>query len=331
MGKYKKYKNSVEAFLSGEKGQRFFNFAYSIGAAVVIWGALFKILHLPGGNALLSIGMGTEVLMFVLTAFDRPPREYHWEEVFPVLSSKNPEDRPDFQGGGSIVIGGGGGSTATNTGDIPTGDIEAATGATPHVGGVVYAGGVGGSVVANPGDMASATENYTEQVKAISEQMEELKKTTEALNKVSNVLLESYRAITDNSDNITQSSTGYVEQMTSLNRNIAGLNTIYEIQLKSISSQLDNIDKVNRGLKDISSMYERSASESNRYCEETQKMAQYMQQLNSVYEKMITAMTINMYNPMASGNIGNAMAQQPATQPVPDKQEKADGDDKSQA
>ena len=71
MGKYKKYKNGIEAFLSGEKGQRFFNFAYSIGAAVVIWGALFKILHLPGGNALLSIGMGTEVLMFVLTAFDR--------------------------------------------------------------------------------------------------------------------------------------------------------------------------------------------------------------------------------------------------------------------
>lgn len=108
MGKIKRYKNSVERFLSGEKGQRFFNFAYSIGAAIVIWGALFKILHLPGGNMLLSIGMGTEVLMFVLTAFDRPPREYHWEEVFPVLSSKNPEDRPDFNGDGGVKIVGGG-------------------------------------------------------------------------------------------------------------------------------------------------------------------------------------------------------------------------------
>ena len=105
MGKIKRYKNSIERFLSGEKGQRFFNFAYSIGAAIVIWGALFKILHLPGGNTLLSIGMGTEVLMFILTAFDRPPREYRWEEVFPVLSSKNPDDRPDFNGSG-IVIGG---------------------------------------------------------------------------------------------------------------------------------------------------------------------------------------------------------------------------------
>lgn len=288
MGKIKKYKNSVEAFLSGEKGQRFFNFAYSIGAAVVIWGALFKILHLPGGNALLSIGMGTEVLMFVLTAFDRPPKEYHWEEVFPVLSSNNPEDRPDFNGGGggAVIVGGGG---------------EAAEGGTITINGAgAGTAGVVAGVAGNVEGMTDVNEQYVTQVAAINEQMEQLRQTTEALNHVSSVLLESYRAITDNSENITSSSTGYVEQMTSLNRNIAGLNTIYEIQLKSISSQLDNIDKVNQGLKAISHMYEQSASESNRYCEETHKMAQYMQQLNSVYEKMITAMTINMYRPMVN-------------------------------
>ena len=109
MGKYKRYKNRIEKFLSSDKGQRFFNFAYSIGAAVVIWGALFKILHLPGGSLLLSIGMGTEVLMFILSAFDTPPKTYHWEEVFPVLNSKNPEERPDFSGGkGTVIIGGSG-------------------------------------------------------------------------------------------------------------------------------------------------------------------------------------------------------------------------------
>ena len=107
MEKVKKYRNIISAFISSEKGQRFFNFAYSIGAAIVIWGALFKILHLPGGNTLLSVGMGTEVLMFVLTAFDRPPKEYKWEDVFPVLESHDDEDRPDFNGGSGIVISGG--------------------------------------------------------------------------------------------------------------------------------------------------------------------------------------------------------------------------------
>ena len=82
--------------------------------------------------------------------------------------------------------------------------------------------------------------------------------------------------------------------MASLNRNIAGLNTIYEIQLKSVSSQLDSIDRVNRGIKDIRDMYEKSAETSSLYCEETEKMARYMKQLNSVYEKMIHAMTLNM-------------------------------------
>ena len=94
MVKVKKFANGIERFLHGNAGQRFFNFAYSIGAAIVILGALFKILHLPAGSELLMIGMGTEVLMFVLTAFDRPPREYAWEDVFPVLDSKTPRTVP---------------------------------------------------------------------------------------------------------------------------------------------------------------------------------------------------------------------------------------------
>lgn len=272
MGKYKKYKNGIEAFLSGEKGQRFFNFAYSIGAAVVIWGALFKILHLPGGNALLSIGMGTEVLMFVLTAFDRPPREYHWEEVFPVFKTKNPEDRPDFHSGGSVVIGGG---TAIEGGDGTVANAGAAGSGNMIIGIAGAAGSANAAGIAGAADvpdgMSEATKRYLDQLTAISEQMDRLRKTTESLNEVSNVLLASYKAVTDNSENISQSSAGYVTQMSDLNRNIAGLNTIYEIQLKSISSQLDNIDRVNKGLKEISGMYDKAAAESDRYCEETQK------------------------------------------------------------
>ena len=91
MQKIRKYKNVVERFLSGEGGQRFFNIAYSLGAAVVILGALFKILHLSGGDVLLSVGMGTEVLMFIITAFDRPPKDYRWEEVFPELEKGDGE------------------------------------------------------------------------------------------------------------------------------------------------------------------------------------------------------------------------------------------------
>ncbi len=299
MVKIRKYANVIERFLHGEKGQRFFNFAYSIGAAVVIWGALFKILHLPGGSLLLCIGMGTEIAMFVLTAFDRPPREYAWEDVFPVLDTKNAEDRPDFSGGGGggIVINGGAGDDVTLS--------------ESNVSGVINLQGAGGAgfpqvteeQLEQGEEIARASQEYLEGMQGIAEQMKSLNETTQALNEVSATLLNSYQAITQNSENISANSQGYVSQMEDLNRNIAGLNTIYEIQLKSIASQLESIDRVNRGLKDIRDMYEKSARESSRYCEETEKMARYMKQLNSVYEKMITAMTINMQNPMMGGSM----------------------------
>lgn len=313
MAKLKKYKKGVGAWISSTKGQRFFNFAYSIGAAVVIWGALFKILHLPGGNMLLSIGMGTEVLMFVLTAFDRPPREYNWEKVYPQLDNEEADADVD--------------ETPQPLTDEAEDSAEAETPAAPSAAGVVYVGQYPGvqpaaeapsqPVAAHtqaPADVASATQAYIEQMAATTAQMQQLQQSTEALNKVSEILLESYRAITENSENITRSSQGYVQQMGDLSHNIQGLNTIYEIQLRSISSQLDSIDRVNQGIKDIRDMYEKSASQSSRYCEETEKMARYMQQLNAVYEKMITAMTINMYNPAAAAQAAAtaAQSQQPA-------------------
>ena len=312
MGKYKRYKNSIERFLSGEKGQRFFNFAYSIGAAIVIWGALFKILHIPGGNTLLAVGMGTEVLMFILTAFDRPPKEYNWEEVFPVLKSKNPEDRPDFSAGEGQIIIGGMPSAANNGNDVTSGDAKKAVGLpeginlseadTASLSESIAKMAAASDQLSKMAELTDATQQYLAQLSQISEQMSHLRNTTESLNQVSDVLLGSYKAITENSENITKSSTGYVDQMADLNRNIGGLNTIYEIQLKSISSQLDSIDRVNRGLKDIRDMYEKSATESARYCEETEKMARYMQQLNNVYDKMLRAMTVNMYRPMGVPN-----------------------------
>ena len=286
--KYKRYKNSIEKFLSSDKGQRFFNFAYSIGAAIVIWGALFKILHLPGGSLLLSIGMGTEVLMFILSAFDTPPKTYHWEEVFPVLNSKNPEDRPEFSGGkGTVIIGGngkGGGSNGGNYSDITPSDAKRAVGIpeglnlsdadTQSLTDSIQKMSAAADQLSRMAELTDATQQYLTQLSGIAEQMEQLRSATESLTAVSNTLLQSYRNITENSEGISDTSQGYVSGMETLNRNISGLNTIYEIQLNS-----------------------------SRYCEATEKMTQYIQQLNSVYEKMITAMTINMYRPMGGAPV----------------------------
>lgn len=201
-----KLQTKIETIMRWEGGQRLFNFAYSIGAAIVIWGALFKILHLPGGNTLLCIGMGTEVIMFILTAFDRPPKEYHWEDVFPELDGGESRELPLR---------------------APAAERQAATeeiAATETSRPAPVAAPVAES--ADLSELTAATQNYLAQMNAISEQMELLRSTTEALNSVSAVLLDSYRAITENSASVTENSRGYIERMADLNRNLGGLNTI---------------------------------------------------------------------------------------------------------
>lgn len=308
MRKVQKYKRGISAFISSDKGQRFFNFAYSIGAAIVIWGALFKILHLPGGNTLLSLGMGTEVLMFILTAFDRPPQTYKWENVFPALH----DDTAAPVDAAQIVNNAGPATAGPRTVSpvdarravgIPAG-VELSSADTQSLTDSIAKMAAAADTLANMADLADATKRYLSQMDAIAADMEQLHNTTAALNNVSATLLDSYRAITDNSEAISQSSRGYVDQMQALHHNIGGLNAIYELQLRSVSSQIEAIDRVNRGIKDIRDMYEKSANQSVRYCEETEKMARYMQQLNSIYERMISAMTVNMYNPaMGAMNI----------------------------
>ncbi|MCM1076141.1 MAG: gliding motility protein GldL [Bacteroides sp.] len=289
-------KDKIKTIMTWEGGQRLFNFAYSIGAAIVILGALFKIIHLPGGNALLCIGMGTEVLMFILTAFDRPPKEYHWEDVFPELEGNESADRVIVaQSGGRVIAEPDVREAVGLSAGIELSDEDRLS-LSDSIRRMSDAAGQ----LSKMAELTTATQEYLSQMSAISAQMDQLRQTTEALNSVSAVLLESYRAITENSASITENSRGYIERMGDLNRNLGGLNTIYEIQLKSVSTQLDSIDRVNRGIKDIRDMYEKSASQSARYCEETEKMARYMQQLNQVYEKMLHAMTVNMYRPMMS-------------------------------
>ena len=70
-------------------GKRFKNFMaklYGIGAAIVILGALFKILHLKGADQMLIIGLTTESVIFFLSAFEAPAKEYDWSLIYPELS-----------------------------------------------------------------------------------------------------------------------------------------------------------------------------------------------------------------------------------------------------
>ena len=267
----------IQLWMETRGGQKFMNYAYSWGAAVVILGTLFKLTHIPGANLMLFIGMGTEVFVFIVAGFDlsgikaRDPKRQ--AEADAMISEMEGEAvAPGVQGavggGGVVVIGGGSGVAMPASvegatiagGTIAGGAIPGGTITGGAVGGGVIAGGVigGGGVVGAPTDLSGLTENVDELQEANRSYVEQLNSLTETLQKVAE---QAHRMSTDSAE------------MENLNRTLTGINTIYEMQRKSISTQVGTIDSIN---------------------EQTRRMAKQIEELNAIYARMIEAMTTNM-------------------------------------
>ena len=266
MTQYSKYNviYRLQKWLDSVPGQTFMNYAYSWGAAIVILGALFKLTHMPGANFWLFLGMGTEVLVFFISGFDRPfdkteegrelPRHVNLDENG---DADETSVRGGVQGGGTIIIGGGfGGGNATG-GVVGTGDEAARWEGKPAA---VVGGGIVGGVVGGGSWMAQQQESTPDMAEAQGNYVEQLNKLTEMLQKVS-----------DQSQRLTRDS----EEMENLNRTLTGICKVYEMQLKGASQQIGTIDEIN---------------------EQSRKMAQQIAELNKIYTRMIDAMTVNMKN-----------------------------------
>lgn len=320
----------LQSFMSSYSGKVILNYAYSWGAAVVILGTLFKLTHLPGANIMLFVGMGTEVLVFLISAFDKPYKSYKWESVFPQIKINGAPDKEqddnsvvDMQSNFSVNYNS---SRSIYPNESVNNNSQVSFSDSNNIGAtlnsnidnhVVNSGDIANGSTADGGissirnfsvgtninvgvdvdkieNMNSATELYAKQLSEMTESLERFHKSTSSLANISETLAESYKIISENSGNITANSQGYVHQMEILNRNLSGLNTIYEIQLHSISAQLDTIKQVNDGLVRIKEMYENSKDDSEKFHKETELMAKQIEELNMVYARMLQAMTVNM-------------------------------------
>lgn len=72
MSKKKSFISRIQTFMDSPKGRTYTNYLYSWGAAIVILGTLFKLTHIEGADIMLFVGMGTEVIVFFFSAFERP-------------------------------------------------------------------------------------------------------------------------------------------------------------------------------------------------------------------------------------------------------------------
>lgn len=99
MGSKNSEKNTKKlSFVETPKYKKFIGYLYGWGASLVIIGALFKINHYPGSNLMLILGMGTEAIIFFLSAFDKQHPDYDWDRVYPALKN-NPDGTPMYAEG----------------------------------------------------------------------------------------------------------------------------------------------------------------------------------------------------------------------------------------
>ena len=197
----------LQKWMDSVAGQTCLNYAYSWGASIVILGTLFKLTHLPGANFFLFLGMGTEVFVFFISAFDRPfDKTTDGMELDIHMDEENEEHAataaPVVSGGGTIVINGGGGiAGGAASGEAAGGE----PGAISFAGGGVVGGGAvvsGSPAEVSMGDeMKEATSNY----------IDELKRLTEMLAQVS-----------EQSQRLTRDS----EEMENLNRTLKGISRV---------------------------------------------------------------------------------------------------------
>ena len=281
----------MQKWMDSVPGQTFLNYAYSWGAAVVILGTLFKLTHLPGANLMLFIGMGTEVVVFFISAFDRPfdkttidmTLDNHMEEevspadavnvasggptiIAPSVvgtagnNASSPAETSGLAGGtviiGNGVIGGGAAPAVAKTPDTAPADASADNEAKPAVsqpaGGVITTAVTGAPAPAVSQETADAMEEVTQ---AYIDRLNELNETLEKVSALSE------RLSIDS------------EEMENLNRTLTGIARVYEMQLKSASQQITTQDSIN---------------------EQTSIMANKIKELNGIYSRMIEAMTVNM-------------------------------------
>lgn len=275
MAEYSKYNivYRLQKWMDSVPGQTFLNYAYSWGASIVIFGTLCKLTHLPGANFWLFLGMGTEVFVFFISAFDRPfdktadgrDLPTHVEDAEEDEEGAEATDHVTMQAPQAVIIGGsgvihaGGGVAVGQPGGAASQPAAAADGLQPSgsvqiVGG--SAAGVVGQSVVKP--VVTGTAENEEMVQAQSDYVDELKRLVETLGKVNE---QSSRLATDSLE------------MENLNRTLTGISRVYEMQLKSASQQISTIDQIN---------------------EQSKKMAQQIEQLNQIYSRMIEAMTLNM-------------------------------------
>lgn len=312
LGAWAKFMHWYESY----QGKRIVGVVYSFGAAVVIVGALFKIMHWPGASTVLVSGMVTEAFLFVIGALDKPHPEFNWSNVFPqllefgtdpaILEKKAAQARPTLLGAG--VEGGeipviGGNAAVTSTGVQTQTAVSAA-----HVPALSdkdlesLQNGIAdlaktATQLSELGKVATATTQLTTKMEAAGTAAEQFAASQNGLLSVSNQLSEAYKAAETHMQGAADTTKAFAANMQQVGTQLNTLNSIYELQINALKEQVEISKAQNSTLGEVSDhlqamkVHATEAEKSQEaYAAGSKKLAAQVADLNAIYGNMLNAL-----------------------------------------
>lgn len=269
-------------FFKTQKGQIVLNFIFAFFAAVVILGALFKIRHWPAADEMITLGLLSEVLVFLVMALlVPPPEEPHWQRYFP-----NINEHPDVEKARTgkfevtpLALGNSGGNPALTKmedmlreADITPANLGRLGENFKKLGGTV-------DKMSDITDMVTATGDYTNKTREATQALGQMK--------------DAYVGAATSIQHFNAAADGtkqFHEQVQVLTKNLSSLNTIYELELQDTNNHLKAMNQFYSNLVNASQAMEGSVGDARKAHEQIALLTNNLGRLNSIYGNMLSAM-----------------------------------------
>jgi len=254
-----------------KKGKRIMGLLYGWGASIVIVGALFKIEHWPGASIMLTIGLGTEAIIFFFSAFEPPHSEVDWTLVYPELAGIE-EDALTKSRNKS-------GDSASQELDRMLEEAKIGPELIESLGNGFRSLSEQTAKLNNISDASVATEEFVGNIKNASDKVSGLAKSYEEASSTLTGLSVS-----------NEDGENYAEGLKNITSKIGELNNVYELQLKAANEHMQASTQAYEGLGSLMTNLQSSVESTETYKENISELATNLGSLNTIYGNMLRAM-----------------------------------------
>ncbi|MBE7175357.1 MAG: gliding motility protein GldL [Mucilaginibacter polytrichastri] len=248
----------------------------SWGATIVIVGLLFKIQHWPLGSFFITLGLGTEALLFLILGFQSEPEDVDWTRAYPELDPEYKGELPTATARPQVAA-----SAYSNTAALDKLMTDAKIGPEliQSLGTGLRSFGEKVSSINQVADAGLATTEFSTKVKSAASKFDSLSvafdKATANLNEMASTNID---------------TKGYHDQVTNLAKNLSQLNAVYELELQDSSAHLKSMNKFYQNLSLTMQNFNESLEDSKNFKDEVGRLSKNLASLNAVYGNMLSAM-----------------------------------------